>query len=106
MKNKEIANIFYQIADIYEMKDVDFKPRAYRKAAQNIESLGKDIEEVYKNDELKDIPGIGESTAKDIKEFLETGKVKRLEKLKKDFPVDLERLSAVETIGPKKIQTL
>lgn len=106
MKNKEIARIFNEIADIYEMKDVSFKPRAYRKAAQNIESLGKDIEQAYENDELQDIPGVGESTADEIKEFLETGEVKRLEKLKKDFPVDLRSLSGVETLGPKKIKVL
>lgn len=106
MKNKKIANIFYQIADIYEMKDVDFKPRAYQKAAQNIENLGTDIEEIYNNGKLQDIPGVGESTAKEIEEFLESGKVKRLEKLKKDIPVDLRSLSAVETLGPKKIKTL
>jgi len=106
LKNKEIAQIFNEIADLYEMKDVDFKPRAYRKAAQNIESHGKDVEELYKIGELQDIPGVGESTAEEIKEFLETGKVKRLEKLKKDFPVDLRSLSGVETIGPKKIKTL
>ncbi len=106
MKNKEIAKIFNQIADIYEMQDVDFKPRAYRKAAQNIESLGKDIEEIYRKGKLEDVPGVGKSTAKDIKQFLETGKVERFEKLKKDMPVDIEGLSSVETIGPKKIKIL
>ncbi|HMA83543.1 MAG TPA: DNA polymerase/3'-5' exonuclease PolX [Candidatus Thermoplasmatota archaeon] len=106
MRNKEIARIFNEIADMYEMQDIDFKPRAYRKAAQNIESLGKDIEEIYEDDELKNIPGIGESTAEEIKEYLDTGKVQRLEKLKTDMPVDLRSLSAVETIGPKKIKVL
>lgn len=106
MKNKEIAKILYEIADLYEMQDVQFKPRAYRKAAQNIESLGKDIEEVYEQDELGDIPGVGESIAEEIVEYLETKKVERLEKLKKDMPVDLRSLSSVETLGPKKIKDL
>jgi len=106
MKNKEIAKIFYEIADLYEMKDVQFKPRAYRKAAQNIESLGKDIEDVYEQDKLGNIPGVGESIAEEIEEYLETNKVERLEKLKKDMPVDLRSLSSVETLGPKKIKDL
>lgn len=106
MKNKEIAQIFNEIADLYEMQDIDFKPRAYRKAAQNIESLGKDIEKIYEDNELKNIPGIGESTAEEIKEYLDTGKVQRLKKLKEDMPVDLRSLSAVETLGPKKIKLL
>lgn len=106
MKNKEIAGIFYQIADLYEMQDMDFKPRVYRKAAQNIESLGQDIEEIYNNKKLQDIPGVGESIAEEIEEFLREGKVKRFEKLKQDIPVDLRSLSSVETLGPKKIQVL
>ncbi|MBD3193829.1 MAG: DNA polymerase/3'-5' exonuclease PolX [Candidatus Lokiarchaeota archaeon] len=106
MKNKEIAKIFYEIADLYEMQDVQFKPRAYRKAAQNIESLGKDIEEVYEQDELGNIPGVGESIAEEIVEYVETNTVERLEKLKKDMPIDLRSLSSVETLGPKKIKDL
>ncbi len=106
MKNKEIATIFNEIADLYEMQDVDFKPRAYRKAAQNIESLGTDIEEMYDDEKLKDIPGVGNSIAEEIEEFIETGKVKRLEELKEDIPVDLRSLTAVETLGPKKIKIL
>ncbi|MFW6194651.1 MAG: hypothetical protein ACOC5L_03935, partial [Halobacteriota archaeon] len=39
MKNQEIARVLYEIGDYLEMEGVQFKPRAYRKAAQNIESL-------------------------------------------------------------------
>ncbi|MEF8848273.1 MAG: DNA polymerase/3'-5' exonuclease PolX [Candidatus Thermoplasmatota archaeon] len=106
MKNKEIAEIFYEIADLLEMEEVSFKPRAYRKAAQNIESLGEDIEELSKKNELEDIPGIGKSIAEKIREYLKTGKVKKLEELKENTPIDIERLTAVETLGPKKIKKL
>ena len=44
MKNKEVASVLYEIADLLEIQGVEFKPRAYRKAAQNIEGLGTDIE--------------------------------------------------------------
>ncbi len=33
MKNQEIANIFYEIADFLEMEEMAFRPYAYRKAA-------------------------------------------------------------------------
>ena len=46
MKNQEVANILYEIADILEIKGVEFKPYAYRKAARNIESLKTPIEEI------------------------------------------------------------
>ncbi len=106
MKNQEIANIFYSIADILEMKEVEWKPIAYRKAARSIESLSKDIEEIYKQGgqkELEKIPGVGEGIAKKIIEYLNTGKIKEYEKLKKSIPVKVEELMNVEGIGPKKI---
>ncbi|MCD6331488.1 MAG: DNA polymerase/3'-5' exonuclease PolX [Thermoplasmata archaeon] len=106
MKNREIAKIFYEIADMLEMQDVQFKPRAYRKAAQNIESLSEDIEEIYKRGELEKIPGVGKSIAEKVKEFIEKGSVAYYEKLKKEIPVNLEELSSVEGLGPKMIKLL
>lgn len=59
MKNREIAKIFNDIADILEIKgDNPFRIRAYRRAAQNIEGFAKDIA-VTQEEELKKIPGIG-----------------------------------------------
>ena len=67
MKNQEIAKILYEIADLLEIEGVEFKPRAYRRAAQNIESLSVDIEELYKKEQLDKIPGVGKSIAEKIK---------------------------------------
>lgn len=106
MKNREMAGILYEIAELLEMKDVDFKPRAYRRAAQNIESLGTDIEELHEQGKLQDIPGVGKSIAEKIEEFLETGTVETLERLREETPVDIQELSAVEGLGPKRIETL
>ncbi|MBW2988387.1 DNA polymerase/3'-5' exonuclease PolX, partial [Candidatus Woesearchaeota archaeon] len=102
--NKEIADIFYEIADRLEMEDERFKVRAYRRAAETIESLPKGIE-VYK-DNLTQLPGIGEAIAKKIKEILETGKLGYLEKLRRQMPVDIQGLRRIEGLGPKKIKVL
>ncbi|MCD6222293.1 MAG: DNA polymerase/3'-5' exonuclease PolX [Thermoplasmata archaeon] len=106
MKNREIAKILYEMADLLEIKGVEFKPRAYRRAAMNIESLGVDIEDLYKRGELEKIPGVGKSIAEKIKEYLETGTIKKWEELKKEIPVDIESLSSIEGLGPKMIKTL
>ncbi|MGC9444176.1 MAG: DNA polymerase/3'-5' exonuclease PolX [Candidatus Methanospirareceae archaeon] len=106
MKNRVVADILYEIADLLEMQEVEFKPRAFRRAAQNIESQGEDIEELYQEDRLGDIPGVGESIANIIAEYLETGAVERLEKLRKQRPMDIKSLSAVEGLGPKRITKL
>ncbi|HEC88245.1 MAG TPA: DNA polymerase/3'-5' exonuclease PolX [Thermoplasmata archaeon] len=106
MKNQEIAKILYEIADLLEIEGVEFKPRAYRKAAQNIESLSVEIEELYEEGKLEKIPGVGKSIAGKIKEYIETGKVKKLDELRKKIPIDIESLSNVEGLGPKMIKTL
>ena len=109
MKNQEIANIFNEIADFLEMEKVQFKPYAYQKAAITLETLEKDIEEIYKDGGRKAllvIPGIGESMADKIEEYLKTGKIKYWECLKKKTPVNMEELTQVEGLGPKKVKVL
>jgi len=109
MKNLEIAKILRMIALYLEMKDVPFKPQAYEKAAYSIEALDEDIEEFIRRngeEKLKELPGIGESIAKKIIEYIETGKIKELENLKKEVPVDIENLTAIEGIGPKIVYKL
>jgi DNA polymerase (family 10) len=93
MKNVLVAKILYEIADILEMQDVEFKPRAYRKAARTVESLSKPIEEVYEEKELKKLSGVGESIAEKISEIIQTGRSQYLETLKKQMPADIEALT-------------
>jgi len=107
MRNKEIAEIFYQIADLLEIKgELEFKVRAYRRAAQRIETLEEDIEELCRKGKLKSIPGIGESIASKIKELIETGRLEYLEKLKREVPEDLIKLMDIPGVGPKKALVL
>ena len=109
MKNLEVAELLNEIADYLEFstdaKD-RFKIRAYRKAALVIEGLSEDIEEVWKQGRLEELPGIGEGIAKKIDEFLKTGKLKYIGELKKKTPVDMESLGRIEGIGPKTILKL
>ena len=106
MKNHPVAQILYKIADLLEIQEVEFKPRAFRKAAMNIESLEQPIEEIARNNQLQEIPGVGEGIEKKIIEILQTGTCKEYEKLKKQVPVNFEELKKVEGLGPKKIKSL
>jgi DNA polymerase (family 10) len=96
-----VADIFYQIADLLEMQGVEFRPRAYRKAAQNIEVLDRDIQEIYEIKELQSIPGVGKAIEKKIIEILETGKLKYLEELEDEIPAGLSRFTRIPGIGPR-----
>ncbi|MCP6718465.1 MAG: DNA polymerase/3'-5' exonuclease PolX [Patescibacteria group bacterium] len=109
MKNQEIAKIFYKISEYLEMDEVAFRPYAYNRAALTLDNLDQNIEEIYKEKGLKglkEIPGIGEHLALKIEEYLKTGKIKYYEKLKKESPIDVSSLTAIESLGPKKIKTL
>ena len=109
MRNLELAQIFYLIADLLDMKEVSFKPRAYAKVARVLESLEKDVGQIYQEgglEALENIPGVGKNIALKIEEFIKTGKLKSYQKLKKECPVDLDSLMAIEGLGSKKIKVL
>jgi DNA polymerase (family 10) len=106
MKNLEIARILYEIADMLELQDVAFKPRAYRMAARSIEGLEEPIEDIAERGELEKIPSVGRNIAAKIDEIVRTGKLKYFDELKASFPFDIEGLSAVEGLGPKKAKKL
>ena len=85
MKNKELAKILREIAEMLEINSVAFKPRAYRRAADRIENLKEDVLDIYKKEGLKaidNIPGVGKSIAKKIEEYLKTKKIKYYQELK------------------------
>lgn len=106
MKNKEVSRILYEIADFLEMQDVNYKPRAYRKAARNIEALTEDIESIHEREELEEIEGVGEAIAGKISEYLENGRLEYYERLKDELPVDVKDLTNIEGIGPKSVKKL
>ena len=104
-RNSKIAEIFYEIADIYELKKTRWKPQAYRIAAQTLESLRMDVKDIYKKEGEKgidELPGVGSSFTKKIVEYIKTGKIKRHEQLKKSVPGELYKMMKVPGIGPKK----
>jgi len=107
MKNNEVAELLRNIAQLLEIKgELIFKIRAYEKAALVIENLDEDIEDVWKQSRLDDIPGVGEALKKKISDFLETGTSESYEKLKKQVPVKMEELGKVAGLGPKTIMKL
>lgn len=106
MKNQEVADMLYEIADYLEIKGVQWKPGAYRRAAGSIEALSDPIEELYQKGELQDVSGVGESIAEKIAEYLERGELEYLNNLREEVPQGLRGLMAIEGIGPKVAKKL
>jgi DNA polymerase (family 10) len=104
MKNLEIAEKLNKMAELLELNEVEFKPRAYRKAAMTIESLSEDIEKIAEQDKLEELPGIGKNIAQKIKDMINTGTFKAYEELKKKTPIKVDELESIEGLGPKTIK--
>jgi len=106
MKNQEIARIFNEIADILEIKGENpFRIRAYRRAAQNIDGLPRDIASLSE-EELLGIPGIGQDLAGKVREYINTGTIGTYEELKREIPEGLTLLLTVPGLGPKTAKLL
>ncbi len=104
-RNKELAKILNRIADFLELKgELVYKINAYRRAARAIESISTDIEEIYRQGRLYEIPGVGERIAKKIEEFIKTGTIRKYEELKREFPEELAELLDVPYLGPKTLK--
>ena len=106
MKNRQVARILYEIAELLDLEGVQFKPRAYRRAAQAVESCSAPIEELAAEGKLSELPGVGEAIAKKIEEIVKTGRLAYHEELKAKLPVDLFALTQVDGMGPKTAKLL
>jgi len=106
VSNKDLADKLYDIADILEMQDVKWEPRAYRTAAITISGLSDDITSIYKAGKLTQLEGVGKSIAESITEYIETGKIKKYDKLKRDYPIDLTTFRKIRGLGPKRVYFL
>jgi DNA polymerase (family 10) len=107
MKNFEVARLFDLMADVLELRgDNPFRIRAYRRAAQNVESLTEDVERVAQEDRLDEVPGIGKDLAGKIIEYLETGRVREIEAAKRGIPPGVVELMNVPGVGPKTAKLL
>ena len=104
MKNRDIADIFERMADILEFKgEIPFKVNAYRKASRVIKDLQQDIEEVWQQGKLRELPGIGDALVKKINEYFQTGKISKYEEIQQDVSPDLMKLLNIQNLGPRTL---
>lgn len=110
MTNKEIAKIFFDIAEILEIQDTSlFRVIAYRNAARSIEFLADDVADLHRaggRKALEGIPGVGPSIAEKIEEILATGRLAYYEELKGQIPAVTLELTKIPGVGPKTAMKL
>lgn len=107
MNNRQVADILYDIADMLEIKgEIIYKSLAYRRAADNILNLGRDVNDVWQEGELRQIPGVGEALTKKLDELLRTGHLEYYERLKEEIPPGVVAMLAIPDVGPKTAKLL
>lgn len=109
MTNREIAKIFSEMAILFEMEGVLFKPAAYERVAQSVESLDMELAGLYREkgkDAFAGISGVGKGIADHLEQLLKKGDFHEHTMLVKKYPVAIFELAAVEGVGPKMIKLL
>ncbi len=105
--NKELVRIFDEIGDLLEITGGDrFRVNSYRRVARALKDVRGDVAELAAEGELKSIEGVGESSIKKIKEYLESGRIGLHQELLDKVPEALPSLLGIPGLGPKKIKQL
>jgi DNA polymerase (family 10) len=105
---EEALEMLRELAELTVLDEGDpqsFRVRAYESAAQAISTHGTDLG-TLNDKELQKIPGVGKSTAAKIRELFETGKVAKLEDLRRKHPASVVALMRIQGLGPKAVGRL
>lgn len=103
--NSEVNKLLNNVAAAYSIKDEKkfrFQILAYEKAAESIENLPTELQDLYKENKLKGIPGIGPTIQSRLEELFTTGEVQHFKEVFKDIPSAVFPLIDVPSFGPKK----
>ena len=98
--NEEFVLVLSELEDIMARQGEPFRSRAYQKAAETIMAYSQPI---TNPSQLKGMPGIGTTIMSKLEEYVETGKLKAIEKYR-NSPLNI--LTKVYGIGPKKAKQL
>jgi DNA polymerase (family X) len=103
MNNLDVAQVFTTLADMLEIQgEVIYKILAYRRAAENIANLSRDINELQREGQLRSIPGVGEAIAEKLDALLTTSHFDLLDRARAEVPKGVVELLRVQDVGPSK----
>ena len=103
----KIVEIFREMADLLAIKGENpFRIRAYEKAADALEHLSGDLQDLGHEGKLEQIPGLGKGMREKIVTILNTGRLPAYEELKKEIPAGVRELLSIPEVGPKTVSLL
>jgi DNA polymerase (family 10) len=106
--NDEVADLLEEFAMLLDAKGVDYKPRAYERAADSIRNHTVDVETLAAEGEgaVAEIDDVGDAISSKVVEYIETGEIEELEELRAELPVEMAALTRVEGVGPRTVGQL
>lgn len=106
MNRKDLAGMLEYAADLMEvLGEGEFRARAYRNAARNLEQQEADLAELAARG-FKGVPGVGPALAPLLSEIVQTQEFPYLAELEGRIPPGVLELFRVQGLGPKRIRAL
>jgi DNA polymerase (family 10) len=101
-RNADVADQFDLLADFLELEGSDqFRPLAYRRAAQRMRETGGSIAQLALDGKAKDLSGIGKTIEEKIVQIVEDGRIEALAKREAKTPPDVVEFMHLPGLGPK-----
>lgn len=105
--NLQIAELLRKMAAAYQILNENrFKIIAYERAADSVEHLTSEVKDLYDDNKLGEIPGVGATIVGHLTELFKTGHVRHFDSVMKRVPKAVFPLLGIPGIGPKRAYTL
>ena len=101
-KNADVADQFDLLADFLELEGGDqFRPLAYRRAAQRMRETGGSIAQLAVEGRAKELSGIGKTIEEKIVQIVDDGQIEALAKRIERIPAGVVEFMRLPGLGPK-----
>ncbi|MPZ26945.1 MAG: DNA polymerase/3'-5' exonuclease PolX [Micromonosporaceae bacterium] len=104
--NEVVAALLQEYGDLISITGGQaYRVRVYDRAARSIAGYHVDVSTLDR-DGLQEIPNVGGTIADKVIEYLHTGEVRAVERLRAKVPRGVRELTAIPTLGPRKAMLL
>ncbi|CAN5469748.1 DNA polymerase/3'-5' exonuclease PolX [soil metagenome] len=103
ISNRRIAAALQELAELVKLEEGSsqaFRVRAYERAAGAVRDHPLAVAGLDPAD-LQTIDGLGRATADKVRQFIDTGSIDQLDKLRLKYPPDFVELTRIPGVGPK-----
>ena len=103
LSNRDIAETFERCSDLLQIRgDNIHRVLSYRRAAESIRALPRDLRAISQEGGLTKLSNIGKTIAAKIDEMLETAELDFYNRLSAEIPEGLVDIMHINGVGPKK----